>query len=53
MKVQAPTSKLQRNFNNPSSKHEARRLLWMLKVEASLDVGAWNLEFPIVRALQR
>jgi hypothetical protein len=48
MKLQAPNSKFQRNFNQPNSKHEARDLFWMLRLEASLDIGAWDLEFVIL-----
>jgi hypothetical protein len=51
MKLQASTSKLQRNINDPSSKNEARYLFWMLKLGGSLDVGAWSLEFPSDGAL--
>src|SRR6266481_4701316 len=39
IKVQAPTSKLQRNVNHPK-----RGLFWSLEIGISLDVGAWGSE---------
>jgi hypothetical protein len=47
MKLQIPKSKLQGNFNEPSFKHQARRLFWMLTLEDSLGSGVWDLGFLI------
>src|SRR5437667_3948681 len=39
IKVQAPTTKLQRNI-----KPQKRGLFWSLEIRISLDVGSWGLE---------
>jgi hypothetical protein len=66
MKLQAPTSKLQKNFKLQYPKCTACSFFelgnwnfigaWMLElgvfaVEKATDVGAWNLEFPNVRTI--
>jgi hypothetical protein len=46
-KLQAPTTKLQRNFNLQISIGRVAsggRNVWGLNIGASLDVEAWNLE---------
>jgi hypothetical protein len=69
MKLQKPTSNLQRNIKLQYPKCSALfffETAWilefgvfavkkprMLKLGASLDVGAWNLEFPRMVALGR
>jgi hypothetical protein len=42
-KLQAPTSKLQRNSNNQASKARVD-FDWSLMIGASLELGAWNLD---------
>jgi four helix bundle protein len=42
-KLQIPTSKLQRIFKHQAPSIKKLRVGWMLKFEASLDVGAWTL----------
>jgi hypothetical protein len=45
MKLQIPSTKLQRNFKRPRSKTDSLcSENWVLKFGASLDVGAWCLE---------
>jgi hypothetical protein len=38
--IQAPEK-----FQTPSSKSISHYLVWNLKIEVSLELGAWNLEF--------
>ena len=46
-KLQIPTSKPQRNIKQQIPKVLSRDdRFWGLKLGASLDVGAWNLELP-------
>jgi hypothetical protein len=45
MKLQIPTSKLQRNFKHQASKRAARRNLEKVVFSISLGLGIWNLVF--------
>jgi hypothetical protein len=46
-KLQAPTSSIKRSSKHQSSSSDALVFFWILEVEVSLELGAWNLElFP-------